>query len=378
MNRSIISLTQEEIQQYRRHLSLQEIGQEGQLKLKTAKVLCVGAGGLGSPLLLYLAAAGVGTLGIVDNDVVDISNLQRQVLYSHQQINEKKTIAAKAQLENLNPYINVVSHDIHLNPDNVLDILQHYDIIADCSDNFATRYLINDACFQLGKPNVYASIYQFEGQCSIFTAKDGPCYRCLYPLPPAANVIPDCVEAGVLGVLPGVMGTIQATEVIKLILNLGQPLIGKLLLYDALSMQFSFFEIYKNSECDLCAHKKSFDQFIHNEIKNCQIEKKLSAEISVQELYQMQQKQENFFLLDVRERYEYEIGHLGGYLIPLNELDFRVHELDPNKKIIIYCKSGVRSKYAQKLLREKGFKSVWNLTGGIMAWARHIDASLAY
>jgi len=371
-------MNNEELQRYNRHFSLPNVGVEGQQRLRAAKVLCVGAGGLGSPLLLYLAAAGIGTLGIIDDDVIDTSNLQRQILYATADVGQKKTLCAKTKLQALNPHINIVTYDERLTVVNALEIISKYDIIADGSDNFATRYLVNDACFHLKKPNVYASIFQFEGQCSIFSAPNGPCYRCLYDTPPPAGLVPNCAEGGVFGILPGLLGTLQATEVLKLILGIGDPLIGRLLTVDALTMRFGEFTLQRNPDCRLCTHQQPFT--LNNNIGVCQMNTTPSASsisaISVKELAELKKNNANFVLLDVREPYEYDICHINGKLIPLGELPQRLTELDKNSSIIIHCRSGGRSATACMLLQAAGFKDVRNLTGGILAWAKEIDPTM--
>ena len=313
-----MSFSQKELLRYSRHFVLDEIGLKGQEKLKFAKVLCVGAGGLGSPLLMYLAAAGVGTLGIVDDDKIDFSNLQRQLLYGTHEVGQKKLKIAKEKLHNLNPNVNVALHPARLMDNNALEIISQYDIVADCTDNFPTRYLVNDACFHLQKPNVYASISQFDGQCSVFCAKNGPCYRCLYDAPPPAGLIPNCAEGGVLGVLPGLLGVMQANETIKLILGIGSPLIGRLLTVDTLSMVFDELEIKQNPDCRLCKHHQPFET-LPRITSSCAAEAGLTVkQISAKALHQLKSKN-NVFLVDVREPYEYEICNIDGYLIPLRE-----------------------------------------------------------
>lgn len=371
-------LNTEELVRYSRHFSLSEVGVAGQEKLKSARVLCIGAGGLGSPLLLYLAAAGIGTIGIIDDDFVDLSNLQRQVLYSTQDVKKKKVDIAKAKLAELNPHINIITYPERLHKKNALGIIQNYDVIADGTDNFPTRYLVNDACFHTQKPHVYASIFQFEGQCSIFNAnRNAPCYRCLYDSPPPAGLIPNCAEGGVLGVLPGIIGTIQAIEVIKLILNIGNPLIGRLLTVDALSMRFQEFEVKQHPDCRLCAHHQAFETLSDYSLISCATAIDNIDEISVNALHQLlRYKKEELILLDVREPHEYAICNLGGMLIPLRELNNKLFELDKKQSYVIHCKSGERSRKAVKLLQEAGFTSVKNLSGGISAWAREIDKNM--
>ena len=298
--------TAEEMQRYSRHFVLAEVGKTGQERLKKARVLCVGAGGLGSPVLLYLAAAGVGTLGIIDDDAVELSNLQRQVLYSIDDVGNSKAKTAKNKLEKLNPFINIICYKEKLTHDNALAIVQNYDVVVDGSDNFAARYVVNDACFHLKKPTVYASVYQFEGQCSVFNTEKGPCYRCLYPTPPK-NLVPNCAEAGVLGVLPGMMGTLQANEVLKLILKVGELLTGQLLVVNALELSFQKFEIKRQVDCCLCAMQQPFDSLPYHEGGSCRMKENTLLELSVKELERWRQQNKNFLLLDVREEFEYQI-----------------------------------------------------------------------
>ncbi len=367
----------EELNRYSRHCSLPQFGVECQQKLKNARVLCVGAGGLGSPLLLYLTAAGVGTIGIVDHDIVQLSNLHRQILYSAEDINQKKVVVAKKKLAATNPHVDHIIYDEKIDRNNALSIISEYDIIADGTDNFPTRYLINDACFHLKKPNVYASIFQFEGQCSVFTTDDAPCYRCLYAEPPPPGLVPNCADGGVLGILPGVMGLIQATEVIKLIAGIGTTLAGRLLTYDALSMRFQEFGLQKSPDCRLCAHKQPFESLPVYENNICELKQEIKVpQISVSKLYQMKSENKSFVLLDVRELYEYEICHLDGKLIPLSQLAQRLGELDSSQLVVVHCKSGSRSSKAVKFLQESGFTDVRNLTGGILQWAKEIDPNM--
>lgn len=374
MNNNPTDLNNVEIQRYARHFALPSVGVEGQKRLKQAKVLCVGAGGLGSPALLYLAAAGIGTLGIVENDLVDLSNLQRQILFSTNDIGNNKADAAKARLSELNPLIQINTHQQQLMKDNALDIIASYDFVLDCTDNFYTRFLINDACFYLNKPYVYASVLKFEGQCSVFSSSQGPCYRCLFETPPPPELIPNCAEAGVIGALPGILGSMQAMEIIKLILNQGSNLIGRLLIVDALTMKFRELSIVKNKKCPLCEFKIPFDdlempKFICNKDSD-------RNEISVHDLKNLQQSDTDFLLLDVREPFEYAICNIGGHLIPLNDLDHRVSELNLNQLIIVYCKSGGRSNQALNFLSSHGFQKVKSLKGGILAWMDEIDSTL--
>jgi adenylyltransferase/sulfurtransferase len=377
------TLSNEEILRYSRHLIMPEVTLEGQKKLKAARVLCVGTGGLGSPLALYLAAAGVGTLGLVDFDVVDYTNLQRQVLHHTSDVGRLKLDSAIDKLKAINPFVEIKRFDTYLSSQNALDIFSGFDIIADGTDNFATRYLVNDACVLSGKPNVYASIFRFEGQASIFATEAGPCYRCLYPEPPPPGLVPSCAEGGVLGVLPGLLGVIQATEVIKLILGAGEPLIGRLVLVDALAMRFRELRVRKNPECPVCGANPTVKELIdYNQfcgIRGEESETATSAkipEIQPEELKRRLDAREDIFVLDVREPHEYQIVNLKGRLIPLGDLPTRIHELDSSREIVVHCKSGMRSAKAVDFLRKSGFKRASNLTGGILAWADRIDRSL--
>jgi len=370
-------LSDQETLRYSRHLIMPEIGTEGQEKLKAARVLIIGAGGLGSPLGLYLAAAGAGTIGLVDFDVVDATNLQRQVLFSERDIGRSKLEAAKARLEGVNPHIRIQLHETRLTSENALETLRDYDIIADGTDNFPTRYLVNDACVLLGKPNVYASIFRFEGQLSVFDAKKGPCYRCLYPAPPPPGLVPNCAEAGVLGVLPGIIGSLQALETIKLIVHQGEPLIGRLVLFDALNVTFRQLIIKKNPECPVCGDHPTIDRLIDYELFcGSTAETPGGPEITPEALKARIDRGEDIFILDVREPHEYQIANLGGHLIPLNTLPGRLAELDASREIIVHCKLGGRSAKAVDLLRKSGFSNVKNLAGGIDAWARRIDRTM--
>ncbi len=377
-------LTTDELARYSRHLILPEVGIEGQRKLKAARVLCVGTGGLGSPLAFYLAAAGVGTLGLVDFDVVDASNLQRQIIHSTRDIGRKKLDSAEEKLTALNPSLRVVKHETRLTSANALEILKDYDIVADGTDNFPTRYLVNDACVLLGKPNVYGSIFRFEGQASVFAAEDGPCYRCLYPEPPPPGLVPSCAEGGVLGILPGLVGMIQATEVIKLILGNGTPLVGRLLLVDALAMRFRELKLRRNPECPVCGPNPTVKELIDYE-QFCGIEPKPKEEVKLQngipqmtvhELKQRMDAGEEIFILDVREPYEYQIANIGGKLIPLNDVPQRLAEIDPAQEIVVQCRSGARSQRVAEFLKQNGYSRVINLAGGILAWSDHIDPSI--
>jgi adenylyltransferase/sulfurtransferase len=374
-------LSNDEILRYSRHLIMPEVGMEGQQKLKAAKVLCIGAGGLGSPLALYLTAAGVGTLGIVDFDVVDYTNLQRQIIHSTSDVGRKKLDSAAEKLKAINPYINLRTFDTRLTSANALELFREFDIIADGTDNFPTRYLVNDACVLTGKPNVYGSIFRFEGQASVFATEEGPCYRCLYPEPPPPGLVPSCAEGGVLGILPGLVGVIQATETIKLILGQGDPLIGRLLLVDALGMKFRELKLRKSPDCPVCGTNPTVKELIdYNEFCGIRGEEAPVATdvpaITVEELKQHLDAKKDLFILDVREPHEYQICNLNGYLIPLGDLPKRVHELDSSRDIVAHCRSGVRSGKAVTFLRQAGFKKVHNLTGGILAWADKIDPKM--
>jgi adenylyltransferase/sulfurtransferase len=374
----VASLSNEEILRYSRHLIMPEVGMEGQLKLKQARVLCIGAGGLGSPLALYLGAAGVGTLGIVDFDVVDFTNLQRQVIHGTSDVGRKKLDSAADTLREINPNIEVRKFETRLSSANALELFREFDIIVDGTDNFPTRYLVNDACVLTGKPNVYGSIFRFEGQASVFATKEGPCYRCLYPEPPPPGLVPSCAEGGVLGILPGLVGVIQATETIKLILGSGEPLIGRLLLVDALSMRFRELKLRKNPDCPVCGKHPTVTELIdYNQFCGIRGEEAAAptsmSDISVEDLKKRLDKGDDLFVLDVREPHEYQICNLGGYLIPLNDLPKRVSELDSSREIVVHCKMGGRSAKAADFLRQSGFTKVHNLTGGINAWAERID-----
>jgi sulfur-carrier protein adenylyltransferase/sulfurtransferase len=377
-------LTTDDLARYSRHLILPEVGMEGQRRLKAARVLCVGAGGLGAPLAFYLAAAGVGTLGLVDFDVVDASNLQRQIIHSTKDIGRKKLDSAEEKLLALNPALNVVKHETLLTSANALDILKDYDIVADGTDNFPTRYLVNDACVLLGKPNVYASIYRFEGQASVFAKENGPCYRCLYPEPPPPGLVPSCAEGGVLGILPGLLGMIQATEAIKLILGKGESLAGRLLLVDALNMKFRELKLRKNPECPVCGEHPTvtklidYQQFcgIVPETKQEQKVKNGIPQITVKELKQRMDAGDDVFVLDVREPYEYQIANLGAKLIPQNDVPKRLDEIDRQREIVVHCRSGQRSQRIAEYLAQQGYPKVKNLAGGILAWADEIDPKM--
>jgi adenylyltransferase/sulfurtransferase len=382
---ALAELTADELSRYSRHLILPEVGMEGQQRLKAAKVLCVGTGGLGSPLAFYLAAAGIGTLGLVDFDVVEASNLQRQIIHSTRDIGRKKLDSAEEKLKALNPALNVVKHDTMLTSANALSILGDYDIVADGTDNFPTRYLVNDACVLLGKPNVYGSIFRFEGQASIFATKDGPCYRCLYPEPPPPGLVPSCAEGGVLGILPGLVGVIQATEVIKLILGKGTPLIGRLLLVDSLNMRFRELKLRRNPECPVCGDNPTLTQLIDYQ-QFCGIVpepgptssqepvlKNGIPQITVKELKRRIDAGEDVQLIDVREPFEYQIAQIGGKLIPQNDVPNRLAEIDRDREVVVHCKAGGRSQRIAEFLVQSGYPKVVNLSGGILAWSDEID-----
>ncbi|HEV2306232.1 MAG TPA: molybdopterin-synthase adenylyltransferase MoeB [Candidatus Acidoferrales bacterium] len=376
-------LSNEEVLRYSRHLIMPEVGMDGQLKLKNAKVLLVGSGGLGAPLGLYLAAAGVGRLGIVDFDAVDFTNLQRQVTFGTSDVGRKKLEAAQERLSNLNPEIRIDTYETKLTSENALDILREYDIVADGTDNFPTRYLVNDACVLLGKPNVYGSIFRFEGQASVFGYPGGPCYRCLYPEPPPPGLVPSCAEGGVLGVLPGIIGCIQAMETLKLILGNGQPLVGRLLLFDALRMRFRELKLRKNPDCPVCGEHRTITELIDYAefcgIRGEEKEQVVSSEIpemTPKELKARLDRGDDLFILDVREPHEYQICNLQGHLIPLGDLPKRISELDSSREIVAHCRSGKRSADAVQFLSKAGFRKVWNLKGGILAWSDEVDPSV--
>ncbi len=381
LNLSEVVLTNEEIRRYSRHLLMPEVGLTGQKKLKAASVLIIGAGGLGSPAALYLAAAGVGRIGLVDFDVVDESNLQRQILHGTSWVGKPKLASAKARLLDLNPDIVVETYETVLTSANALEVLKDYDIIIDGTDNFPTRYLVNDACVFLGKPLVYGSIFRFEGQATVFDARVGPCYRCLYPEPPPPGLVPSCAEGGVFGVLPGVIGAIQATEAIKLIIGQGEPLIGRLLLYDALSMRFRELKLRKNPTCPVCGENPTIRELIDYEafcgVPIYEHEVRTEFDITPQELKAMLERDgRQVVLLDVREPHEWEICRLeGALLIPLRELPERLHQLDPTREYVVYCKTGARSAQATRIMQAAGLR-VRNLRGGINAWSREVDPSV--
>src|SRR6476661_5279765 len=373
-------LSHAEVLRYSRHLLLPEVGLSGQRKLKAARVLTIGAGGLGSPLSLYLAAAGVGTIGIVDFDVVDLTNLQRQIVHGTSTLGHSKLESAKARLIDLNPNVNVIGHEGRLTSENALDIIREYDIVVDGTDNFPTRYLVNDACVLLGKPNVYGSIFRFEGQASVFYAEEGPCYRCLYSEPPPPGLVPSCAEGGVLGVLPGIIGSLQALETIKWIIGAGDSLVGRLVLFDALKLRFRELKRRKDPSCPICGEQPSIRELIDYEAF-CGIGAEPAydgPEVTAEELSrEMQQKGSELVLIDVREHHEWDIAHIdGARLIPLSQLPERLTELDGHADIVTHCHHGVRSLKAMAILKGAGFNRVRSLAGGIDAWADRIEAGM--
>ena len=377
-------LTATEIARYSRHLLIPEVAMEGQKRLKAAKVLLIGAGGLGSPLGLYLAAAGIGQLGIVDFDVVEFSNLQRQVLHTTPDVGRRKTESAAEHLRAINPEIQITTYDTRISSANAMELIRPYDIVIDGTDNFPTRYLVNDACVLLGKPNIYGSIYRFEGQVSVFAPPAGPCYRCLFAEPPPPGMVPSCAEGGVLGILPGVIGCIQATEAVKLILGVGEPLIGRLLLYDALEMKFREVRFQRDPQCPLCGEQPTLHELIDykqfcgvrgQEAPAAPLESEF--EITVEEVKARIDRGDDFDILDVRNPEEWQICRIeGAKLIPLGELPGRIQELDPARELVVHCKGGARSAKAVELLRQAGFGKVKNVRGGISEWASKIDPSM--
>ena len=371
-------LSRDELLRYARHLVLPNIGPDGQRRLKAGRVLLVGAGGLGSPAALYLAAAGVGTIGLVDFDVVDVSNLQRQVLHGTSAVGRSKLDSARERIQDVNPHVAVDTYELRLTSANALDILREYDIIVDGTDNFATRYLTNDACVLLGKPNVYGSIFRFEGQASVFATARGPCYRCLYPEPPPPGTVPSCAEGGVLGVLPGIVGTIQATEALKLLLGIGEPLIGRLLLIDALGSRFRTVRLERDPNCPACGTHEireliDYDAFCQGRPAS----DLATAEITPRQLAERLAAGDTVDVIDVREPYEWEIARLpGARLIPLGTLPHAVSSLDPQREVVLYCHHGVRSARGVELLAAAGFTRVWNLAGGIDRWSDEVDSTV--
>jgi sulfur-carrier protein adenylyltransferase/sulfurtransferase len=381
-----VSLSKDEILRYSRHLILPEVGMEGQLKLKAAKVLLVGTGGLGAPMALYLTAAGVGTIGLVDFDVVDVTNLQRQVIHGTSDVGKPKIDSAIESMKEINPFVTVNRHEVALTSENAMDLVKDYDIVADGTDNFPTRYLVNDVCVLLNKPNVYGSIFRFEGQATIFAAEGGPCYRCLYPEPPPPGLVPSCAEGGVLGILPGVVGLIQATEVVKLILGKGETLVGRLVLYDALNMKFRELKLRKSGECPICGPNRTIHELIDYH-QFCGVPQHGAAapeevgvtenEIEVTALKARLDRGEKVNLIDVREPHEFQICRIpGSTLIPLGDLPKRVNELNVADEVVVHCKSGARSAKAADFLRQSGFKRVLNVKGGILAWSDKVDPSV--
>ena len=377
-----VSLSKEEILRYSRHLIMPEVGMDGQLKLKNAKVALIGTGGLGAPLGMYLAAAGVGRIGLVDFDVVDFTNLQRQVIHGTKDVGRKKLDSAAETMLDINPYVEIDRHETALTSENALQILKDYDLVVDGTDNFPTRYLVNDACVLLGKPNVYGSIFRFEGQATVFAYPGGPCYRCLYPEPPPPGLVPSCAEGGVLGILPGVIGLIQATETVKLILGAGEPLVGRLLLYDALAMRFRELKLRRNPECPVCGDHPTIRELIDYQ-EFCSIPNQshepapVAGDIDPVEVKSKIDRGDSFVLIDVRETHEYQICRIEyAKLIPLGDLPKRVNELDSADEIVAHCKSGVRSAKAVDFLKQAGFKKVRNMKGGILAWSDKVDPSV--
>ncbi|HTS48606.1 MAG TPA: molybdopterin-synthase adenylyltransferase MoeB [Bryobacteraceae bacterium] len=375
-------MSKEEILRYSRHLIMPEVGMDGQLKLKNAKVALIGTGGLGAPLGMYLAAAGVGRIGLVDFDVVDFTNLQRQVIHGTKDVGRKKLDSAAETMLDINPYVEIDRHETALTSENALQILKDYDLVVDGTDNFPTRYLVNDACVLLGKPNVYGSIFRFEGQATVFAYPGGPCYRCLYPEPPPPGLVPSCAEGGVLGILPGIVGLIQATETVKLILGAGEPLVGRLLLYDALGMRFRELKLRRNPECPVCGDHPSIRELIDYQ-EFCGIPNQSHEPVAVEgdidpvEVKAKIDRDDPFVLIDVREPHEYQICRIPhAKLIPLGDLPKRVNELDSADEIVAHCKSGVRSAKAVDFLKQAGFKKVRNMKGGILAWSDKVDPSV--
>jgi adenylyltransferase/sulfurtransferase len=378
-------LTNDEIKRYSRHLIMPEVGVDGQRRLKAGSVLCIGAGGLGSPAAMYLAAAGVGRIGLVDYDVVDFSNLQRQIIHGTPDVGRSKLESARDRLRAINPHVQIDTYEAALSSENALDLFKPYDVILDGTDNFPTRYLTNDACVLLGKPNAYGSIFRFEGQASVFSTREGPCYRCLYPEPPPPGLVPSCAEGGVLGVLPGVIGVIQATESIKLLTGLGEPLIGRFLIYDALRMRFRELKLRKDPDCPVCGAHPTVTRLIDYEefcgLRTVQPEAEVLAssngyEITVVELKKRIDRGDKVRIIDVREPNEFQINRIpGAQLIPLSEIPRRYAELDVDEELVMQCKVGARSAKAADFLRSVGFKRVLNLKGGILEWVDKVDPS---
>lgn len=386
-----VDLSHEEVQRYSRHLIMPEVGMAGQKKLKAASVLLIGAGGLGSPLAMYLAAAGIGRIGLVDYDVVDYTNLQRQIIHGTKDVGRPKLHSARDRILDINPHVQVDAYEVPLTSDNALELFAPYDVIIDGTDNFPTRYLTNDACVLLGKPNVYGSIFRFEGQASVFYAKEGPCYRCLFPEPPPPGLVPSCAEGGVLGVLPGTIGAIQATEAIKLILGTGEPLVGRLLLYDALSMSFDEVRLRKNPDCPVCSAKPTLTELIdyeqfcgmpahdHSLYTAGQETNGSVTQITPASLKARLDQGDDLLILDVREPHEWDIsnlGHYGAVLIPKNDVLARMGELDTAREMVVICRSGARSAAVIHELQQHGFRKLTNLSGGINQWARDVEPAL--
>ena len=373
-------LDREELLRYGRHLLLPEVAIDGQRRLKAARVLVIGAGGLGSPAALYLAAAGVGTIGLVDFDIVEVTNLQRQLLHGTRDVGRSKLDSARDRLADVNPHVKLELHATRLTSANALTIIREYDVVLDGTDNFATRYLVNDACVLLGKPNVYGSIFRFDGQTSVFGTEDGPCYRCLYPEPPPPGLVPSCAEGGVLGVLPGLVGTVQATEAIKLLLGIGRPLIGRLLLVDALDSHFRSVKVRRDPSCPLCGTREiqslvDYDQFCSAAGADAGLD--AIPQIEPRELAIRRASGEAIQLIDVREPHEWEIGRIdGARLIPLHRLAGALGEIDPNTPVAVYCKGGTRSALAARDLIQAGVRTVWSVSGGIVRWSREVDADV--
>jgi adenylyltransferase/sulfurtransferase len=377
-----MDLTHDELRRYGRHLVLNEVGTEGQKKLKAAKVLLVGAGGLGSPAALYLAAAGVGTLGLVDFDAVDITNLQRQIIHGTSDVGRPKLDSASDRIRDINPHVQVERYDMALTSDNALEIARDYDVIVDGTDNFPTRYLVNDTCVILGKPNAFGSVLKFEGQASVFATSEGPCYRCLFREPPPPGLVPSCAEAGVLGVLPGLIGTIQATETVKLILGAGEPLIGRLLLVDALTMQFRTIQLRRDPECPACGTREireliDYDAFCGINSDSDGDGEMAINEISPRELDERIRRGDDVQLIDVREQWEWQIARIpGARLMPLSKFEDEVSTLDRTREVVLYCKVGARSMHAAEYLADNGFSRVSNLSGGILRWSDDVDPAV--
>ena len=369
-------LSPEELERYHRHIIMPEIGRSGQKKLRSARVLIVGAGGLGSPSAMYLAAAGVGTLGLVDDDVVDVTNLQRQVLYTSEDIGRPKVEVAAERLAKMNPFVAVRGHRVHLSSENAMEIIAQYDLVIDGTDNFPTRYLVNDACVLLEKPNVYGSIFRVEGQVSLFHHAGGPCYRCLYAIPPPPGMVPGCSEAGVLGILPGLVGCLQAAEAVKVIIGAGETLSGRLLLVDSMGTRFREMKIRKDPGCPVCGENRTISRLIDYE-EFCGVRKAREGaddgEITVKELRSRLAAGEDIYILDVREQEEYDLFNINGHLIPLHLLPLKLNQLDPAREIVVHCRTGARSAVAAELLRKHGFAHVRNLRGGTEAWRREIE-----